>query len=182
MRSVSRLHRLFGIEVSGQHFVLDVDEFQSLLGGRFGDRDHASHVVADVADFVERQRMLIVADRKNAVGIGRVFADNHGDHAVEFLGAAGVDALDARMRIGRMQNLANQHAGHAEIVGVLAGAGGLFRRVDHGGGLADDGEVATHFSVPRALVIPSDARNLLSAVQRKVTSRPFLRVPPQSPP
>src|SRR6202040_1197420 len=35
---------------------------------------------------------------------------------------------------------------HAEIVGVFAAARRLFRRVNHGGGLADDAELA-HFAL-----------------------------------
>ncbi len=81
MRSDLRLHRLFGIEVGGQHFVLDIDQFERLLGDRFGDSNHAGDVVADVAHLVERQRVLVVADGKNAVRIGRVLADDDRDHA-----------------------------------------------------------------------------------------------------
>ena len=43
-----------------------------------------------------------------------------------------------------MQNLAEHHTANAQVVGVLAGAGGLLGRVDHGGRLADDGEVVAH--------------------------------------
>ena len=59
-----RLHRFFGIEVRRQHFVLNIDQFQRLLGDRLGDRDHASDVVPDVSHLVERERMLVVADRR----------------------------------------------------------------------------------------------------------------------
>src|SRR3954464_4550611 len=41
-----------------------------------------------------------------------------------------------------MQYLAYQHAGNAKVVGVLALAGSLARRVDQRNGLTDDGEVA----------------------------------------
>ena len=58
-----------------------------------------------------------------------------------------------------MQNLANQHPGHAEIVSVFAAARGLFRRVDHGGGLADNAEELAHsysrYSLARHLVLPA---------------------------
>ncbi len=82
--------------------------------------------------------MLVVSHGKNAVRIGRVISDGNRRHAVECLGAASVDSSDARMRIGRMQNLANQHAGQANVIGIFARPSGLARRVDHGGGLADD--------------------------------------------
>src|SRR5258708_22988497 len=52
-----------------------------------------------------------------------------------------------------MKNLAYHNAGQAEVVGVLARVGGLARRIDHGGGLANDGEV-THSSrvIPNSIV------------------------------
>ena len=139
-----RLHRFFRIEVGGQHFVLYIDEFQRFLSDGFRNGDHARNVVADVTHFVERKRVLIVADGKNSVRIGRVLADDHSHHAVKHLGTAGIDAFNARMRIRRMQNLPDQHSGNAEIVSVFARTGGLFRGVDHGRRLADDGEI-THF-------------------------------------
>jgi hypothetical protein len=45
-----------------------------------------------------------------------------------------------------MQDLPDQHAGHAEIVGVFARPSGLSCRIDHGYGFADYGEVS-HFSI-----------------------------------
>src|ERR671925_650932 len=94
--------------------------------------------------------MLVVADGKNAERGGRVFAADDCNYAFESLGAAGVDALDPRVWIGRVQNLSNQHPGQAEVVGILAGARSLARSIDHGDALADDGEVVIHkfFSPP----------------------------------
>ena len=127
-----RFHRLFRIEVRGQRLVFHVDQLERVLGNLFADGGNAGNVIADVADLLHRQRGLIVSNRKNAVGIRRVCAGHDGDHAVQRLGARGVNALDARVRIGRMQNLADQHAGKAEVVGVLAGAGGFAGGVHHG--------------------------------------------------
>ena len=101
------LHRLFGIEIGGQDFVFDVDEFESFFRGRFIDGGDAGHVVADVADFVEGEGVFVVADGENAVGIGRVFAGDDGDDAVELLGAGGVNALDAGVRMRGMQDFAD---------------------------------------------------------------------------
>ena len=102
------LHRFFGIEVGGQEFVFDIDQFERFFGGGLVDGGDAGDVVADVADFVEGERVLVVADGKNAVGIGRVFAGDDGDDAFEFLGAAGVNALDAGVRVRRMQDSADR--------------------------------------------------------------------------
>ena len=135
------LHRLFGIEVGGQRLVLDVDQLQRALGDFLADRRDASHVVADVANLFHRQRRLIVTNRQNAVLVRRICAGDNGDHAFQRLRARGINALDACMRIGRVQNLAHQHAGQAEVVSVLAGAGGFAGGVDHRDGFADNGKV-----------------------------------------
>ncbi len=94
-----RLHRFFRIEISGQHFVLHINQFQRPVGGGLIDRGNAGHVVPDVADLVQGERMFIVANGKNSVSVGRILANRDGDDAFQFLGAAGVNALDAGMRI-----------------------------------------------------------------------------------
>jgi len=63
--------------------------------------------------------MLIVTDRKNAVGIRRVLANDNGYNAVERFGATRIDVRNARVGVRRMQNLADQHPGHAKIVVYL---------------------------------------------------------------
>src|SRR5579863_6948227 len=82
-----RRHGLFGIEVGGQKLVFDINEFESLFGGSLIDRSHAGNVIADVANLVGGEGVLVVADGKNAVRIGGVFADGDADDAVELLGA-----------------------------------------------------------------------------------------------
>jgi hypothetical protein len=54
-----------------------------------------------------------------------------------------------------VQNFADQHSRHADVVGVFAAARGLFRRVDHRGGLADNAEL-THlkFVIPTTFFHP----------------------------
>ena len=142
------LHRFFGIEVSGKQFVLYLDKFQRFFGNGFRNRNHTRDVVSDVAHFVERERVLIMTDGKNSIRIRRVFANYDSHDSIQLFGTSSIDMFYARVRIRRMQNLPNQHPGHAEIVGIFAATGGFFRRIDHGGGLADNAEV-TH----RGLVI-----------------------------
>ena len=93
------LYRLFRIEVGRQKLVIHSNQFQRLLGNGFGDSRYAGYVVADVANRVERQRVLVVANREDAEGIGRVLARDYRDDAVELFGATGVNALDASMRV-----------------------------------------------------------------------------------
>ena len=90
--------------------------------------------------------MLVVADRQNTVGSGCILSGDYGDDAIQFLGPAGVDALDAGMGIRGMQDLTNQHARQAEIVRVFAGTSGLAGRVHHGDGFADNREFS-HWSL-----------------------------------
>ncbi len=98
------LHRILGIEVGREDFIVDVDQLKGLIGGRFVYRGDTSHVVTHVANLLEGERVLVVADGKDSVGIGSVFAGYHADHSVEFFGAAGVDRPNAGVRIRRMQN------------------------------------------------------------------------------
>ncbi len=77
-----RLHRFFGIEIRGQDFVVDVDQFECRLGDGFGSRNHTGYIVAHIANLVGRQRMLVVADGQDTVRIGRVLAGHDGHHAV----------------------------------------------------------------------------------------------------
>src|SRR5258708_26832330 len=120
--------------------------------------------------------MLVVSNRKNAIGIRRVLADCSCNYALEFIGTAGVDALDARVRIGRMQNLANQHTREAEVVGIFARPRGLARGVDHSGRLADRG-VVTHSS----RVIPSEGGICFLSAGNLIWPPRSPSAPPQSP-
>ena len=106
-----RFHGVFGIEGGGKHSILDIDEFEGALGGVLVYSGDAGNVVSDIAYLVSRHGVLVVTDGKDAVGIGSVFAGNDGDDSIELLSAGGVDALDDGVRIGRVQDLANQHAG-----------------------------------------------------------------------
>src|SRR5204862_3093147 len=105
-----RFHRFFGIEVSRQKLVLDIDQFERSVSRGFVERSDTSDVVAYIANFIDGQRALIVADGKDAVSVGRIFAGGHSDSAVELLRAGGIDALHAGMRIRRMKNFSDKHA------------------------------------------------------------------------
>ena len=138
-------HGIFGIEPGGEGFVFDVDQLKGFFGDGFGFGYDAGDVVADVADFIYRECGFVVADGENSVLIRGVLAGDYGDDAIECESAAGVDFLDARVRIRRMQNLADQHSGNAEIVGVFALAGGFCGGINQRDGFSDDGEFA-HFA------------------------------------
>jgi hypothetical protein len=50
-----------------QRFVLDVDEVQRVEGGDLVARDHRRHGIANEAHAIDRERVLVLADRQNAV-------------------------------------------------------------------------------------------------------------------
>src|SRR5579872_6689915 len=165
------LHGFFRIAVCGQKFVFDVDQFQCAFGNGFIYGGDAGHVVPDVTDFVDRERVLVMADGQNAVRIRSVGSNDDADNSVDLLGAASIDALDARMRMRGMQNFAGQHPRDGEVVGVLAGTGGLTSRIDHGDRFTDDGEL-THMSIanwnpPKLLCCCIPKRNASSSPARK---------------
>src|SRR5262249_5456036 len=92
--------------------------------------------------FIHCERVLVMADGEDAVCIWSVGADRDRDDSVERFCSTGIDSLDLRMWMRRVQNLADQHAGQREIVCVFARAGGLASGVNHGNGAADDGEIS----------------------------------------
>ena len=91
---------------------------------------------------------FVVSDRQDSVGLGRIFADDNCDYTLEFLRTAGVDFLDAGVRMRRMQDLPDQHAGKRQVIGVLAGTCGLGGGIDHGNGFADDGKITHLHAIP----------------------------------
>src|SRR3954464_2431097 len=85
--------------------------------------------------------MLVVTNRQDAISVRGICADDDCDDSIQLLGLAGVNALDSRMRMRRVQNLADQNAGKRQVVGVFARAGSLAGGVNHGDGLADYREI-----------------------------------------
>ena len=137
-----RLHGFFGVEPRGQEFIFDVNQLKRILGDAFRLGDDAGNVVAHVADFFHRECGFVVTHGQNAVFVRCVFAGHHRDDAGQRQRAGCVNFLDTRMRVGRMQNLADQHARQAQVIGVLAEPGGLARGIHHGDRLADYGKLA----------------------------------------
>ena len=92
-------------------------------------------------------------------------ADGDSDDSIELFCLACVNPLDAGMRMRRVQDLPDEHAGKREVVGVFAGAAGFAGSVNHGDGLADNGEVS-HWSCGTGAspVRSSVARQCLCAV------------------
>src|SRR6266481_3162366 len=93
--------------------------------------------------------MFVVPDGKDTVGIGSVLSDDDSNDSIQLFGTVGVDALDAGVRVRRMQSLSDEHSWKREVVGVFAGTCGLAGGINHGDCLTDDGEIR-HWSSPAA--------------------------------
>ena len=81
-----------GRREGAQRLVPDLDQVDREIGGRFVARDHGGDRIADEADLVAAQRVLVVADRQNAVRDRKRLAGQHQVHAVDLRGLARVDA------------------------------------------------------------------------------------------
>ncbi len=137
------LHRLFWIEPRRQQLVLHVDQLQRLLRRRLAHRCHARNVVADIPHLVDDQRVLIMSNRKYAVGSRRVLTGDDCHHAFNRERTPQIDLANAGMRIRRMQNLSHQHPRQAQIVCILSAARRFLRRIYQRDRLANDREL-TH--------------------------------------
>ena len=128
LRGVERLERridhLDEIERRGRRF--------------FGRCRHRRHGIADEANFVEAQRMLVLRDGQNAEWNRQIPADEDGQHASQPLRRGDIDRDDARVRLGAAQQLAVQHAGEGEIVGKARRPRHLGDGIDFTEGFTDD--------------------------------------------
>ena len=98
------------LSMAREGIVLDLDEARGLLGGLLVDRGDGGDRVADEADDVEAERVLVLRDGEDAEGRREGVAGEHGDHAGEGGGAARVHAHDARVGAGRAVELGVEHA------------------------------------------------------------------------
>ena len=121
-----------------QWFVLHVDQLHRLLRRQLIARDHRRNRVADKADFVAAERVLVVTDGQDAVRDGEVGAGENQMHAVNGGGFRSVDARNERVRNARSQQPAMQHARKHEVVGELRLSGDLRTAVNTTPCAADD--------------------------------------------
>ena len=111
-----------------QLVVLRADRLHGLVGDmRIAGQDHR-HRLADMAHLVDRQDRLIVK-RRAVIGLRNELLDvGSGDHPMHARHGArrrGVEAADAAVRHGGAEHLAVQHAGQAQMMGVVGAAGHL---------------------------------------------------------
>jgi hypothetical protein len=128
------LHRLGNVQHVRQHLVLDCDQLQRLGGDRFAHRCYRSDRVPFVERLLARHhvaRHVAVVDHhlagRNECGrqIGEIGRGDHRLHAGQRQRLRRVDRLDAGVRMGAAQHLADQHVRHTDV-GAEPGAAGDF--------------------------------------------------------
>ena len=127
-------HRVFDVDHMRQHFVIDFDQLQRLGGNRRRGRGNRSQRVSFVQHFFTRHdvarhvpeilRHALRAEIFKFV-IRQIGRRNHAFDARQFERLAGVNFLDACMRVRRTQDFAPQHARQVVVSAVLRGAGKL---------------------------------------------------------
>jgi hypothetical protein len=132
--------RVLDREHRRQNLVIDLDVAQRLGRRPLVDGGDAGDRVADVGDLVEGQRVFVLGPRDDAVGHGQVAPGARRLDARQRERLRQVDLADARVRMGRAQDLGVKHAGKDEVVGVDRLAGHLPSAVDLPVSLADDRE------------------------------------------
>ena len=129
---------LLRIAEGAQRLVLDVDQVERLECRQLVAGDDGRDRIADEAHAIDRERMLVLADRQDAVGDGEVLAGQRQVDARMRQRARHVDAEDARVRHRRAQQLAVHHPRQHHVVGEPGLAGDLRAPVDAAAGRADD--------------------------------------------
>ncbi len=136
-RRTVRFERLVGIEERRKHFVLDVDEPEGADRGVLVDRGHRRDPVPDVPDSVHAERVFIRRPRDDAVRGRHISPRYHAVHSVQRFGGVSVDRYDAGVWVRAAENLAVQHAGKHQIVGVERSTRRLVEPLDFPHGRAD---------------------------------------------
>ena len=143
---------------------LDVDQLERLVGDPLvggGDRGDG---IADVADLLTRQRLLVLADGKDAELDRQVIPGEDGQHARVRPSARDIHVQDASMRVRTPQESPVDHPRQRQVVGELGLAADLGKRVGLDQRLADDRQFARRLRHPA--VIPS--REAASSTASKI--------------
>ncbi len=151
-------HGGFGRVEGFERLVDDPDEIEG--GGRclFSGRRHGCDGIADEADFIHAQRVLVLRDGQNPERNRQIAAREHCLHAVQLLRRGYVDRHDARVRLGAAQQPAIQHPGERQIVGEARSARHFRNGVDLPQRLSDDSMLGhTAFPVSARLFRPACA-------------------------
>ena len=116
-------------QIGRQFGIGDVDQVERSVGGLFVDRGHGRDRVADITDFFDAQRLLVLADRQDAVLDRQVAPSDHAEHARQCPRRGRTDGQNVGVRPSTAQESAKGHAWQLQIVGVARRASGFGQSV-----------------------------------------------------
>ena len=135
-------NRLLDRQDRVERLVLDLDGVHGVERRVLVDRRDGGDRIADQADLVQAQRVLVLADRQDPEGDRQVLPGEDRENPRHLRGLRGVDADDARVRDRRSVQLAKQHPGQDDVVGELRHPGALGEAVHLSDGGADHAQGA----------------------------------------
>ena len=132
------LHGLEGVEYRGYFLVIDIDQFQSALGGFLVHGSHCGHLVAHVPHNILCEHELVISGRAHTVlYVGDVLSRDDSFHTGQRLRLRCIDSLYSAMSYGAVQDLAVKHSSEGNISGIFRPPGGLVPGVIPGQTLAN---------------------------------------------
>ena len=119
------LRPLHHVERGGQHLVLHRDQIHRLVGDMLALGGNNRDGSPDLKYLFAKQNTggRPAAQRDIAVFLRQIPPVQHRHHAGQRLGLLRIHALDPGVRMRAVQRASVQHAGHAHVLGVLAGIG-----------------------------------------------------------
>ena len=132
----------FRLGEGSERLVLHRDQIERVGRGQLVARDDERDRIADETDGVRTERVLVLADRQDAVGDWKMAAGQDEMNAGMRLGARRIHRPDARVGHGAPQQPGVQHARQDEVVREDRLAGDLGAAVDAATREADDPRLA----------------------------------------
>ena len=117
------VHCLERIDHDGERFVFDLDLVDTVIGRIAVGGDHEGHFLVLEQHLAVGQHHLHVAGQRRHPGEVDGFqrlGSNHRQHAGHLQRLFRVDRFDARMSVGRADEIAVQHARQLQIVDIIA--------------------------------------------------------------
>jgi hypothetical protein len=128
----------FRIGDGGEDFVVDIDEVEGFEGGELFAGDDGGNRIADVADVINAESLLVLADGKDSVCDGEVFSGENQIDAGMGESAGSIDLSNPRVGVRGAQEFAVGHAREKNVVSEAGLAGDFGAGVDAAARDADD--------------------------------------------
>src|SRR5882672_10161827 len=131
-----------------QRFIFHLDEVHRVEGDVLVNCCDCRYRIADETNFVDAERMFVLADGKNSVRDWQILAGDNCEHAGQHYRLRDVDVFDHGVWQMSAENFAVEHARQHDVVRKLRLAGALRARVNLAKRLADHFESIAVVTVP----------------------------------